>query len=204
MIRFLQKPMMLTALAALIATGVVAYVITSSSAAGTDDATNDYMTIHGAWAFDVTDKRLLVGFSDDVFVGRVIKQVGSQGAPSLGEGTSLLPQTQFKVSVKDAIKGDLNGTVIVNQSGGTDAETGELYLVDGNPLLEPKQTYLFSTKYSPENDWHEIVVEGYGDVPFKNKSEKKQKELKEKFKKAKKNQIDKFNHPPYNSSAPQD
>lgn len=92
------------------------------------------------YTFDVKDKRQLVGFASHVFVGRVTRQVGTEGAPTSRPGYTM-PQTQFAVEVVDTIKGRLIGTVTVNQDGGE--RDGVLVLMENDPLLVPGQTYLF-------------------------------------------------------------
>jgi hypothetical protein len=101
------------------------------------------------------DDRVLVGGSNNVFVGKVIKQSGVASRVSA-------PETQFLVEVIDNIKGKLQGTVIVSQFGGY--KNGVLYIMSGetgdslhsgdnaNYFLQPGLTYLLSTRGpSPEN-----------------------------------------------------
>lgn len=108
---------------------------------------------------DFSDNRVLMGASHNVFVGKVIKQTGSK---RLGAA----PETQFAVDVILNIKGDLQGTAVVNQFGGY--KNGILYLVRGGDvigpvdkenadtdfLLNPGVTYLFTTRYNSEENWH--------------------------------------------------
>jgi hypothetical protein len=68
-------------------------------------------TIALSYAFDVTDTRRLVGWADNVFIGKVIRQDGTKSRNDI-------PETQFKVELSDNVKGKLNGTVILNQQGG--------------------------------------------------------------------------------------
>jgi hypothetical protein len=123
-------------------------------------------------AYDTSDPRKLVGFSDNVFIGKVIEQVGTKSLNSL-------PETQFKVEVLDNIKGHLNGTVKVNQQGGYDWNT--IVLFEGDKLLEEGQKYLFATKYLEKENWHTLVPVD-GDIPISNEEEKI--ELIEKYSKA--------------------
>ncbi|GHI00120.1 hypothetical protein [Neobacillus kokaensis] len=121
---------------------------------------------------DIDDPREVVGFSDNVFLGKVIKKVGSK---SLND----YPETQFNVEVLDSIKGELKGTIKVNQQGGYDGEY--LFLMENDKLLVEGHTYLFATRYLKEENWHTVIPVG-GDIPFNSDEEKK--ELIEKYKKA--------------------
>jgi len=107
--------------------------------------------IHAQYDANYGDDNVLVGGSNNVFVGKVINQTGS--IPSHGT-----PYTQFSVEVIDNIKGKLEGTVIVNQIGGY--KNGVLYIMSGETgdslhsgdntkyLLQPGSTYLFATRGS--------------------------------------------------------
>lgn len=115
------------------------------------------------YAADFRDDKILVGASHNVFVGKVIKQVGTK---SLGFG----PETQFEVEVIHNIKGDLQKKVVLEQFGGY--ENGILYLVHGgdvlgpdktgvekgDPLLKVGSTYVFATRYNASENWHTISI----------------------------------------------
>ncbi|MDQ0888602.1 hypothetical protein QFZ81_003690 [Paenibacillus sp. V4I9] len=134
-------------------------------------------TIASSNSFDVTDTRRLVGWADNVFVGKVIKQDGTK---SLDRA----PETQFKVEVSDNVKGIFNGTVIVNQQGGF--KRNELILIENDQLLHEGQSYLFVTKHLKEENWNTLVPV-YGDILIANEEAKK--ELIKKYTKAYKNEI---------------
>lgn len=141
-----------------------------------------------SYAFDVTDERQLVGDADNVFIGRVLEKVGEEGAPVSGPGGVVFPQTQFAVQVQENIKGDLAGVVTVTQAGGRAREGGDVVLFEGDPLLEHGQEVLLVTKYDQANGWHTVTTPGFADLRIKDKEQKKA--LKEKFEKAKKEQVD--------------
>ena len=134
-------------------------------------------TISQSNAIDTSDPRKLVGFSDNVFVGKVVEQVGTKSLNSI-------PETQFKVEVLDNIKGDLNGSVTVNQQGGH--EWNQIVLFEGDKLLEVGQTYLFATKHLESENWHTLIPVD-GDIPIDSKQERT--ELIEKYTNAYKNEI---------------
>jgi hypothetical protein len=102
---------------------------------------------------DLTDDRRLVGFADDVFVGRVVGTAGGTSGEGPGE---VLPETQFTVQVLKAIKGTLSGRVVVNQQGGF-TSAREKVLIEGDELLVGGQTYLFATRSYRERGWHTLV-----------------------------------------------
>ncbi|SEN29282.1 hypothetical protein [Lihuaxuella thermophila] len=112
-------------------------------------------SVHVNLVTDLSDQRKLAGLSHHIFVGKVISQAGTK---SLGS----LPETQFKVQVLQNIKGNLSGTIVVNQQGGY-APGSQLVLVEGDPLLQPGKTYLFATRYLKQENWH-TVIPNYGDI----------------------------------------
>ncbi|MDQ0888785.1 hypothetical protein QFZ81_003873 [Paenibacillus sp. V4I9] len=134
-------------------------------------------TVASSNAFDVTDTRRLVGWADNVFVGKVIKQDGTKSLDST-------PETQFKVEVSDNVKGKFNRTVIVNQQGGF--KRNELILIENDQLLHEGQSYLFVTKHLKEENWNTLVPV-YGDILIANEEAKI--EIIEKYTTAYKNEI---------------
>lgn len=118
--------------------------------------------MHSQYIADFGNDKILMGASHNVFVGKVIQQVGTKNR---GSG----PETQFAVEVISNIKGNLTGTVVVDQFGGY--ENGVLYLMDGDivqenssgtsvrgdRLLEPGKTYLFASRYSAAENWYTLI-----------------------------------------------
>ncbi len=141
----------------------------------------------GDSAFNVTDDRELVGFADNVFIGKVIAQTGNKAntpPPEAGDTPGFSPQTQFSVEVLENIKGNLSGIITVSQHGGYEEKNGvnRLVLMDGDKLLEPGKTHLFATRFNYIDGWHTIVINNYGDLPIKDQTDRKNKV--ERFKKA--------------------
>jgi hypothetical protein len=135
-------------------------------------------------AFSGSDDTDLVGFADNVFVGRVKERVGSTGVtPARPYGS-----TRFAVEVLENVKGRLGGTVSVGQEGSFDAERGCLMLAEDDPLLEPGQEVVFFTRHDEERGWHQIVTPGYGDVRIEDRGHRE--ELVRRFERARKNQTD--------------
>ena len=153
------------------------------------------------YSFEPEDTNKLVGFAKDVFIGRVVEEVGAEGQPTANPGFTF-PQTQFSVEVRDNIKGNLTGKATVNQEGGyvTFTPDGakepvrELLLIEGAPLLKPGEEYVFSTTYTADRGWHNIATQPYGARLVGD--EPQRKELKDKFEKAKREQVDPRNEDP--------
>lgn len=112
-------------------------------------------SVHVNLVTELSDKRKLAGLSHNIFIGKVISQAGTK---SLGS----LPETQFKVQVLQNIKGNLSGTILVNQQGGYN-QYDELVLVEEDPLLQTGKTYLFATRYLKQENWH-TVIPHFGDI----------------------------------------
>jgi hypothetical protein len=110
-----------------------------------------------SYAGNFADDKILMGASHNIFVGKIIAQVGNKHRKSG-------PETQFAVEVILNIKGNLSGRVVVDQFGGY--ENGILYTVDGglpaqknnnDPyLLQPGSTYLLATRYNKDENWYTL------------------------------------------------
>ena len=106
---------------------------------------------------DMSDPKVLVGSSDDVFIGEVIKKQGQTGKYGWVE-------TQYKVRVLEVFKGSLVGEVTVNRHGGYDRWTRTIQTVDGAPdMPEPGTRYLFATRFNSTENWHNFPP-GFGDI----------------------------------------
>jgi hypothetical protein len=86
---------------------------------------------------DYSDNQVLLGNSHNVFVGKVMQNVGDEPYPS-----SNAPTTQFAVNVILNVKGFLTGTVVVGDMHGL------------QPIVQSGSTYLFATRYSEETGWY--------------------------------------------------
>ncbi len=138
-------------------------------------------------AFSGSDDSDLVGFADNVFVGRVKERVGSTGV-TLARPASPYGSTRFSVEVLENVKGRLGGVVTVSQEGAYDEERGCLMLAEDDPLLKPGREVLFFTRRDEGRGWHQIVTPGYGDVLIE--GEQHREELVRRFERAQKNQTD--------------
>ena len=100
---------------------------------------------------------VLVGSSQDVFIGEVIAKQGQTRKRGWVE-------TQYRVKVLEVFKGSLSGDVTVNRHGGYDRWTRTVHLVDGAPNMpEPGKSYLFATRSNSVEDWHTFAP-GYGEL----------------------------------------
>lgn len=139
------------------------------------------------YAFDAMDPRELVGFATNVFVGEVVEEAGSEGAPLSGPGDRAVPRTQFSVEVLKNVKGDVEGTVTVSQTGGYDEAEGREVYVEGDSLLQPGKKYMFVTSYNPEEGWYAVVAQPFGDVLVE--GEARRTDVEERFEQAEEEQI---------------
>jgi hypothetical protein len=120
--------------------------------------------IEAQYPAGLEDDRILSGGSHNMFVGKVLRQVGNQELVGWR-----FPATQFAVEVILNIKGNLRGVVTVNQVGGY--KNGILYLMDGKyALLELGATYLLSTRYSQDNNWYGVSVPPFDTILLTNNS----------------------------------
>lgn len=103
------------------------------------------------YAFDVSDQRALAGWADAIFVGTV-EQYLSTETPDNGGA----PESQYRVSVLETLKGVLPKTLVVNQLGGV-AENGDIVVVDDDTKLEAGKTYLLSARIRPDKGWFTIA-----------------------------------------------
>ncbi|CAA9431452.1 MAG: hypothetical protein AVDCRST_MAG03-3271 [uncultured Rubrobacteraceae bacterium] len=155
------------------------------------------------YAFDPSDDRNLVGFADNVFLGRVLNvedTVSTSDTSTPPED----PRSTFAVEVSENVKGSLKGTVRVAQDGGcveyrADGDYPEqgiregervraLTLVDGDSLLERGEEYLLLTRLDERHRWHQIAMAPSGNIRIEN--EKHREALVRRFERAEKNQVD--------------
>lgn len=139
---------------------------------GTSAEHDHTYSIEAMEAFDVRDENKLVGFADNVFVGRVVEKTGEEsptspapaGSDTAAADQSGMPRTQFAVEVLDNIKGDLKDTVTVSQFGGSvPGQKDAVALVEEDAILKPGQTVLFVTRFDRDAGWHQITTANFGD-----------------------------------------
>ena len=96
--------------------------------------------IDDASSVNFTDSKVLVGMSHDVFVGKVLRKIGSRQEPG-----TIGPSSQYEVAVVLNIKGNLQGSVVVNQ-----------FEVDNPVLLQIGSSYAFATRYHADYGMYTI------------------------------------------------
>ncbi|MDR7237742.1 hypothetical protein [Neobacillus drentensis] len=120
---------------------------------------------HYPFKGDYQDKRTLTNAVDNIFIGEVIREVGTE------EYTGN-PNTQYLVRITQNIKGALLGDITVNQEGGNYKENGKFYLLtyEKSPLLKKDQMYLFFLT-ATHKGYFEMMPK-YGSILLDNEDEK--------------------------------
>lgn len=166
-----------------IGTALAAVILVAAGGMIAVDA-NDVRSVDALPAYNLSDRRDLAGFADDVWFGEVLERLSQEDLSETGPGA--VPVTRFRVRVAETLKGSLSGEVIVAQDGGTDPVSGDSLLVDENPLLEVGSTYLLATAYWQDGAAHSIVAEGLANLPAGRADERRA--LRASFKEAIQNQ----------------
>ena len=129
-------------------------------------------------AFDTSDPRKLIGFSENVFTAKVGRKVSEVPLKSTIPGSDGSPQVQFQVTVDQVIKSkgpeplSSGDETIVDQMGGTDPDTGHTYRIETSlngedytdAILEPGEKYLFATRWDSIRDFHTVTAQPHGDL----------------------------------------
>jgi hypothetical protein len=133
-----------------------------------------------AYAFDAADKRELVAFSNNVFVGRVLRRTAAVRMRTSASSVEV-PQTRFAVHVVKNIKGRLRGTVTVAQYGGPIEAVvvrdgrrrveRDVDVWEGDPLLKPGEQVLLATRRDPARGTHTIVAQPFADRRIRDQSQ---------------------------------
>jgi hypothetical protein len=98
---------------------------------------------------DFRDDRILVGYCDNVFVGKVLRKAKSYSR--LLTSGDLLPSSEYEVTPIINIKGNLRGTSIVNQ--------GE---IASYPLLTVGSSYIFAAIYDAKENIYDVTNYPWG------------------------------------------
>lgn len=104
-------------------------------------------TIKDSYAYDVTDKAVLMDHADTAFVGTVVAKV---------ETIEDEATTVWRVSVQDVVKASASGEVLVRQLGYVDSE-GHNYATEAQPLLTVGKSYLLVTTVDKKNQ-HTLIA----------------------------------------------
>jgi hypothetical protein len=88
----------------------------------------------------------MTGNADAVIVGRVVAISGTGTDATSYQG---VPYTEFSVSVVQWVKGNGPSSIVIKQTGGTDA-AGATWSVEGDPLLQVgEQDVFFLHEFAP-------------------------------------------------------
>jgi hypothetical protein len=93
------------------------------------------------------DDSILLGDSHNVFVGKVVSIVGTR--PAISGEIASAPSVQYAVDVILNVKGNVNGTVTVNQFKIT------------SPLVDVGSTYIFAARYNVKENWYISTIYPY-------------------------------------------
>lgn len=169
-------------IAAVVAAVGIAWLSIPGFPLGPLDRSPSTATVHASYAIDVHDPARLVGWADDVSLGRVIAQSGGGLIPdSNPDKSSDMPYTLYEVEVLKGLQDPLSGVVEILQVGGVCAG-GTTLLWEGDPRLQAGETCLFITHgdYDPSAGWNDEqgplgcprLVNVYGDVRVHSEAEK--------------------------------
>ena len=100
------------------------------------------------WAFDVSDKRKVVGFHDYIFVGEVKKVVGTGYTDvDFSDGMRMFsqPYTQYEIRVIENLKGELvtDRDIPLTKHDGTYPFSKSVSMMEGDTLPDVGECYIF-------------------------------------------------------------
>jgi hypothetical protein len=158
-------------------------------------------TVEIFYNFDIFDERRLVGYSENVFAGRVLAKVGDEPVPTTIPGEAR-PHVQYSVEVLETVKSsgprplEAGDEPVVAQEGGIDPKTGRPFAVEAfacgaqadDAPLRPGEEYVFATYYDAEMGWHALSAQPASNVPLEGAAEREA--LLAAFREAARHQID--------------
>lgn len=109
-----------------------------------------YATVN--YAFDISNINAVTGFSDNVFVAKVIREEGTYQSKVTEE-----PYTTYRLKVVKKIKGELslNKPVKIYKNGGI-MEDGTMYVFEDDVTLSNGNYYIFTTSNQGVSDPSEL------------------------------------------------
>lgn len=142
---------------------------------------------HPQYVANFNDDKVLLGASHNVFVAKITKINGNDLSDDI-------PSTKYKAQILDNVKGNLEGTVIIQQLAGY--KNGILNIAEGDSLMEEGKTYILFTRYNKNANCYTVITHPNGKHEIEyNESEKSLSANKDtnkkimKFKEAYKNEI---------------
>ena len=142
------------------------------------DTGPELVRIQDEYEWDVFDERLLIGYSDNVFAGRVVEKVGTEAAWTSIPNDDEDPHTQYAVEVLDVVEAggpkpvSAGGRVVVDQLGGRGEKTGRLHvaapLTCGQQVVDAPlsvgREYVFATLYEADERRYAISAPPAGAI----------------------------------------
>ena len=107
--------------------------------------------LDASYAIDVSDKKTMVGFSDYVFVGKVVSKNDTE--------YKAVPYTIYTIKVLDNLKGtlDMDKDIQIFKSGGISKDGSKYIIYEGDQLPEEGAYYIFFSCTQPDGS---LVVSG--------------------------------------------
>lgn len=131
------------------------------------------------YEWDIYEKRFLIGYSENVFAGRVTQKAGTETAETSIPGDEETPHTQYVVEVLGIVKSEgpkqlsPGDRATVDQLGGPGAKTGKRHVAAplscsqqsvGGPLAAGDE-YLFATRYDADTGYYDVSAPPAGAEP---------------------------------------
>lgn len=186
-----EVSMVIALLVVLICAGAGVYLLmggSSSSQADMQDNPKKVEYVHGSYAVNPENTEELVGFHDNVFVGKVVKWLGNKQPK---EGEFSIPYNEYEVEVLDNLKGELKDKVVIQKMGGYNEKNVLVLMGEEDKkdrLPELGKSYIFIAGIDEEG---KLIIDGsYSQIEVKEKmADSRTKKEIQKYKKAVRNQI---------------
>lgn len=124
------------------------------------------ITVNAEFAFDITDKELLVGSAGHVVIAKVLEKV-KETTDGIG------PVTIYTVKIEDELKGSLEtDTISVAQRIGYDNLKKGVVKFEDDDYLTEGNSYILTLSYDIVFEKYRIVAPKYGNVLVKDKGNK--------------------------------
>lgn len=95
-------------------------------------------TIRATFVYDATDLKEVIGYADNVFVGKIQDYIKTNNT-----STSGIPQTSYKVEVLENIKGKLKTNIEIIKGGGLDKDRKSKSIYENDILPIKDKEYIF-------------------------------------------------------------
>lgn len=127
---------------------------------------NSVVVMDAEYAFDLSDTEQLVGWADNVFVGKIQRIVNTVN-------DDISPVTTYEVSVVENLKGELSGTVLVSHRIGYSHLQRATFKFKNDNYMKTSESYIIICRYDKEKGTY-MVVPTYGDIKLEENTRKEQ------------------------------